>query len=429
MEALLQTPVTLKVLASLGLILLLNRLCRKLMLAVALATLLLAVWCGHPVASIGRIAWDRFAGLSNLFLMFVVLEVVWLSSQMSATGMMKDLVRAVRARVPQRAALAILPAVIGMLPMPGGAAFSAPLVDDCDTDNAIDPLLKTKVNYWFRHIWEYWWPLFPGVLLAMEISGIEIWRFILLQFPLGLLSAGLGYLFLLRRVPTRDRLEPRPPAHGPILPLLTPIGVVVLVYALVMTTCPVCARISRYLPMGLGLLVAMFVLQLLRPLDRAAWRKILLSPHPIGLALLVAVLRVYGAFIEAELPGGELLVARMRVEIDALGVPLVAMIMLMPFLCGISTGIAIGFVGGGFPIVLSLIGEDPAMAVRLSTVMLAYGAGHMGQMLSPIHVCLLVTNEHFKTGLMRSLWRLVPLALAMLLGTFLLSRLVLSVLG
>jgi len=36
-------------------------------------------------------------------------------------------------------------------------------------------------------------------------------------------------------------------------------------------------------------------------------------------------------------------------------------------------------------------------------------------MLSPVHVCLIVTNEHFKTRLARSLWGLLPPAAAMLL--------------
>ncbi len=37
------------------------------------------------------------------------------------------------------------------------------------------------------------------------------------------------------------------------------------------------------------------------------------------------------------------------------------------------------------------------------TSKLAYACGHMGQMLSPVHVCLVVTNEHFNSNLFHSL--------------------------
>ena len=120
---------------------------------------------------------------------------------MSISGNMKEMVENVRSMISKRFSMAILPAIIGFLPMPGGAIFSAPLLDDCDSDNEVKPILKTKINYWFRHIWEYWWPLYPGVLLAVDITGLPVLTFMMLQLPLSLLSILAGYLFLLRNIP------------------------------------------------------------------------------------------------------------------------------------------------------------------------------------------------------------------------------------
>ena len=39
----------------------------------------------------------------------------------------------------------------------------------------------------------------------------------------------------------------------------------------------------------------------------------------------------------------------------------------------------------------------------LAATALAFGFGYMGMMLSPVHVCLIVTNEHFQTRLPHSL--------------------------
>ncbi len=65
-------------------------------------------------------------------------------------------------------------------------------------------MLKTRTNYWFRHVWEYWWPLYPGVILTFDLTGLQIWQLILVQAPVSLLAITGGYLFLLRRIPRDD---------------------------------------------------------------------------------------------------------------------------------------------------------------------------------------------------------------------------------
>jgi len=47
---------------------------------------------------------------------------------------------------------------------------------------------------------------------------------------------------------------------------------------------------------------------------------------------------------------------------------------------------------------------------------LAYGFGFMGELLSPVHVCLVFTAEYFQTRLLRSLVSLIPPALLVLAG-------------
>ncbi len=408
-DTLLHIPAIVKVLASLGLILLLNRAFHRLAPAVAGGVLLLAFTGGFGPAAAAGVAWDRFRSVNNLSLLVVVLQVVWLSSQMKAAGVMQDLVDTVRGMTPGRAAFAVLPAVIGLLPMPGGALFSAPLVDRCDPEGRLPPILKTRINYWFRHVWEYWWPLYPGVLLAVEISRLEVWQFMLLQLPLTAVAVAAGWWFLLRAVPqcpAPTGSGSRQAHAGEFLRLTAPILAVIICYFLVRVLFPGLTRTNRYAPMVLGLVAAATVLQVQRPLALRVWRNILATRKTWQMALLVALVRVYGAFIEARLPDGMTLVGHVRSELDAWGIPVVLMIMAIPFVTGITTGLAIGFVGGSFPIVLSLVGA-PGGHAPFATVVLAYACGYMGMMLSPVHICLIVTNEHFATRLGRSLSGLI----------------------
>ena len=181
---LLSLPALAKVLGTLALILLLNAVLRNLMAAIAAGALLLGLWSGQSLLGVGRISWARFSSLDNLLLMVVVCQIIWLSSLMAKTGVMQDMVQSVRERISHRLSFAALPAVIGLLPMPGGAMFSAPMVDSADAGGRLPSLLKTQTNYWFRHVWEYWWPLYPGVILTLGMTGLEIWQLIPAQLPM-----------------------------------------------------------------------------------------------------------------------------------------------------------------------------------------------------------------------------------------------------
>ena len=379
-EAILSVPVIVKVFGALFLILVVNRFCRHLIVSVAVGTLALGLWSGHSGGAMLDIAWTRLSSVRTLFLMLIVFQVIWLSSQMSATGIMKDLADAVRARMSQRGAVAVLPAVIGLLPMPGGALFSAPLVESCDADGSMSAGLKAQTNHWFRHIWEYWWPLYPGVLIALEITGLEVWEFMLVGVPLCLCAVGAGYVFLLRRVPQGARAEPaeghseaRPNFFALMLPIMVVIGcyaAIGLSYAAVRRALPEAPPLNRYIPMVFGLFGAMLVLQRQRPIGGRQWRNVLLSKRAFNLAAIVATVTVYGAFIEAKLPGGGSLVENMESEMAAWGIPMMAVIMLVPMVAGLSTGLSVGFVGASFPIVISLLGEDPPLVLVLSTTVL-----------------------------------------------------------
>jgi len=61
----------------------------------------------------------------------------------------------------------------------------------------------------------------------------------------------------------------------------------------------------------------------------------------------------------------------------------------LPFICGLTTGITVGFVGASFPIVVSLIiAGNHSNAYFLGTMAVAFFAGYAGVLLSPVHVCL-----------------------------------------
>lgn len=421
-------PVTITVLLSLLIILILNKLLKNLFWSVAAATCCLVMVNGYSIGMIGSTAWARLSSTNNLFLALVVCQIIWLSRQMREAGVMRELVTTLRSMVSSANAMALLPALIGVLPMPGGALFSAPLVGDCDIENRIPANRKTRINYWFRHVWEYWWPLYPGVLLAIEITGVSTGRFMLLQLPLTFCAILVGRFFLLRGVDEKLKDEtdaPKITGGGKKLAWLTlPITAIVAVYAILKIFAPGVGEFNKYLPIAVGIALGSGILHFQKPLSAVKWKSILFSMSLFKMLMLVEIIRVYGAFIESKLPNGTLLATQMHHELASWGVPVVLLIMLIPFLTGVTTGIAIGFVGASFPIVMNLIGSDPTPAYLYGSIVLAYGSGYAGMLFSPVHICLIVTNEHFKTSLTDSLKRLAPPVAALLALVVLYSLLV-----
>jgi integral membrane protein (TIGR00529 family) len=99
----------------------------------------------------------------------------------------------------------------------------------------------------------------------------------------------------------------------------------------------------------------------------------------------------------------------------ASGISLLPLIILIPFLAGIMTGLTVGFVGITFPFLLPLLAANGQSMPEL--VAIAFGSGFCGVMLSPLHLCLVLSGEYFNADFARVYRRLlIPSALVLALG-------------
>lgn len=423
METLLNTPYIIRIIAALAAILILNRIFKNLIGAVAGGTLLLALWCGHGFTDISTITFSRLTSGKNIMLTIVIFQVIWLSSIMEKTGVMKDLVTLARKNFSQRTGFAVLPAIIGMLPMPGGALFSAPMVDDMGSNRIAEPLLKSKINYWFRHVWEYWWPLYPGVLLTLDITGLAPGRLILIQIGLSFFAIWGGYFFLLRKIPPADNKEKQFSSRFMVeaIILTAPIITVIVSYIVITIFIPSISILSNYAPMIIGLCLAITTALIQKQPGSKEIISIFTSINTVKLVILVIFIGIYGAFIETPLPDGNYIMSYVREELTGNNIPIIFIIMIIPFISGLSTGIAVGFVGASFPIVMNLLGTAPAQSEIMSYTVIAYSFGFAGMMLSPVHVCHIVTVEYFKTSLYKSMLSMIKPSMVILAGGLLIG--------
>ncbi len=127
-------------------------------------------------------------------------------------GLLKQMTESLsRIARDRRISMAILPGVIGLLPSAGGAAFSAPMVQEAAGGIPVSPERRAFINYWFRHIWEYISPLYPGIILVAAVTRIPLNSLLLSLLPLPIAVVVIGALFCFRGVGRHAMPDEREP--------------------------------------------------------------------------------------------------------------------------------------------------------------------------------------------------------------------------
>ncbi|OGR35733.1 MAG: hypothetical protein A2051_09845, partial [Desulfovibrionales bacterium GWA2_65_9] len=351
------------------------------------------------------------------YLVIILALILFLSEVLDKSGQTARLMQAASGflRDP-RLRLAFFPALVGLLPMPGGAVFSAPLVRDMADDLGLARRDTALVNYWFRHLWELCWPLYPGIILTSSLAGVPLARLIVYTLPCIGLCIVLGWVFIMRpavahlRGAAREEDAPRD------------LG------AAIWSGLPMLVAIVG----GLGLEVGM---TLLAP----GWPFELGIMAALTLAILCALIqnRVGPQFVAGVLRKAELyqlvgLVVSILMFKDVLQASgavqqlsrvasgpwaLFALTLCLPFLVGLISGISVAFVGSTFPIILGIISATGAGAQLMPHLVLGLFAGFTGVMVSPLHVCFILSCQFFGVDLAQAWHRLLmPCALLLACG-------------
>ena len=334
----------------------------------------------------------------TLRLIAIVLLITFLGEVLRTTLSLEGLVRSLGDLfIDRRWLLALMPMLIGMLPMVGGAMFSAPMVKEAAQGLDTSPERRTFLNYWFRHSMESVFPLYPSLVLAAGLMGVTVQTLTITQFPLFLASLAGGILFGLVGIP---RVEPpgdgRPGRKETLRLLLKSIWPIALVLGL---------AILLGVDLILALLLTVAVLVAVHRLGpRRLWK--LARRMSWGGALILVGAMAFRQVLETS--GAVEVVSQ---AFSGLGVPLPVVVFVVPLLAGLLTGLAAPAFAIGFPIVFPLCGPD---VVANGCGMLAYTGGLVGLLLSPMHLCLALSRDYFGASWGGVYRRMAPAALLLI---------------
>jgi hypothetical protein len=380
-------------------------------------SLALGLLFGQSPAGWLAAASDGVTSEKSLLLGSLVGLIMVLSECMEKTGQAGRLLAEITGflRAP-RLRLVFFPALIGLLPMPGGAVFSAPMLREASAGMDLDNRERVLLNYWFRHLWELCWPLYPGILLASSLSGYPLSALVVTLLPGTLLVITLGWIFFLRPgVLDTSRLGPPPPpppagagrralVHG--LPLLLATAGSLAVEA-------VLAGLNTGLPfeagilLGLGAAILSCVLQ-----NRQAATQALRSLNFRHLLSMVLVVAAIFAFKEVLTRAG---VVEELSRLAGGGAALFACAVFLPMTMGFVSGITAAFVGASLPLLMGLLDQAGMRDAALPYVVMTMFSGFTGVMVSPIHICFILTCQYFRVPLAQA-WTRLALPCALLLA-------------
>jgi integral membrane protein (TIGR00529 family) len=300
-----------------------------------------------------------------------------------------------------KTATAILPPLVGLMPMPGGALLSAPLVGNVLKDSKYTPEFKTATNYWFRHIVEFSWPVYPGLILTEAITGLPIGSVALMQLPLSILMAAIGLIFFIRKVDNHQTEKPQvwKPLIG-ILSTIWPIVFAIAIYGIF--------KIELALAVLFSLLV---LVGITRPPKTSL---VIALKKGLSYKLVLLVFGTLSFQTALELSDAIGSIPKLSMQLD---LPSEIVIFLVCFAVGALTGMVSAFVALGYSLLAGFLYQPEIVP---SHILLAYLSGYLGMMLSPTHLCLILSNDYFQSDLLKVYRELaVPFILLALLGLLL----------
>ena len=374
----------------------------------------------NQISGLLTLLWLLLSDSSYYWMLSIVIGVSLLGTILKHLNKIPQLVSSLETLIGSRAlVLPLLPMVIGTLPMPGGAYLSAPMVAQAASGTNLSREKKTVINHWFRHLLEFIFPLYPGFLFAAKMCDLDVRDFAYHTWPLAIIGSLSAFVLLFAREELGAiELKIDNPWKQLIL-ALWPVGTVVALTLLIPREWLKLSFIFGSERYGDPFIVALCLTIVI-----LAWRNSLFTWHLWKPWLEQAasgkiIIMVTGTFVfkhALEVTG---LTKSLAPELTALGLPLPLLLGLIPFVVGLLVGYAVGFVGITFPVLLPLI--TTGGVINAKAAMWIYAAGWVGMMLSPAHICLVLTSEYFDSSWLAVLFDLALQGLIVAASAYLLA--------
>ena len=362
--------------------------------AVLLALLSLD-WLRIPSIAYATVDPLKSEGLLAISVILATFGIMWLSQLYKETGEIAKLSDSLSRIVKNpKIVLSMLPAVIGFLPVAGGALMSAPIVDSEAEKLKLKPERKAYVNLWFRHTIFPVYPLSQVLIVTAALTGTALFSIILLQIPTVTVMVVVGFLVGFWKIKNvkcgEDSETAKINAALEFKHFLTSFSPILATIAVAVSTDALSYSLSK---LGFDVLIATFAgLMVLAVISRMN-RKILVKPLKEW-GIYGVALAVYGAFLlrNVMVASGVSEVFKQFVANESVDVTLPLTV--IPAVLGFLTGSPLGAIAISVPIL-----KAGVLIFSPKTAALLYISAYLGYTISPTHLCFTFTADYFKSPL------------------------------
>jgi hypothetical protein len=293
----------------------------------------------------------------------------------------------------------VLPAVIGFLPVAGGALMSAPLVDTEAERLGLKPEKKAYVNLWFRHTIFPVYPISQVLIVTAALTGIAIPLIITRQIPVVIVMITVGYLIGFWKVSNPKNKENSDSSLNSQLkrfliafsPILTTIIVVV---GLDLTGLDLFKQ-------GFDVLTATFIgLAVLIFISKPSLQ-VFAKPFK-SWGIYGITFAAYGALLLYNITKAAGISGIFENLVTSGTVDTILLLTVVPAVLGFLIGSPLGGVSIGVSILDGILPFSP------KTVALLYMSTYLGYLIAPTHLCLTFTVNYFKCSICKFYKYLIP---------------------
>jgi len=327
----------------------------------------------------------------TLTLVFASFFIMFLSQLYKETGLVNVLTRSLGGFIKNsKVTVSLLPAVIGLLPVAGGALMSAPMVEAEADKLGLDESKKTYINIWFRHAILPVYPISQFLILTAALTETSIDALIARQALVVTVMIIIGYFIGLRKtqVAKTDNTEaesnPKANLKGLLYSFLPIIITIILAAALNVN-------------IAIATLAGVITILIITKTKLTAFQKILKNK-----AIWEVTLAAFGALLLRNVTlasGASDILGSALANMNLSGIIVLSIV---PAVLGFLLGSPSGAVALSVPILAETVTFIPKNASLL------YISAYLGYLSAPTHLCLVFTAQYFRTSISKSYKYLIP---------------------
>lgn len=395
------------VIISFILIPILIRLKFKLSYALLISSAVLGILSGGGIQTIIDSVVDVFVDSSSLTTILSVAMVSILGGLMKQYKILEKIVDSMLQVINnKKVILMIIPAMIGLLVVPGGALLSAPFVNKLGEDIKITTARRSAINLVFRHAGILLLPYSTSLLIvAGTLPQVSIPRVLFLNLLFVLAIYISGYFLYLRDIKVEETVIETKNLGKNILNLLfytSPVYISVIIYAL------------TGLPFYITLIASVVMVYFIG--NKEDFLKHTISSFDFDTVLaVIAILFMKGIIIDMD--GLVTLFNELFFRSDSL-LSIMLVLLVSSSFFGLISGSQLTALAVVLPMISQLnIGIDE---LNIYTFFI-FGASFLGYYFSPLHLCQVFTVQHMKaaTGDLYKEYKLLfPILLLVLIVIF-----------